>query len=237
MRLRVRFQKLGKVRWTSHRDVARMWERACRRVRLPLAWTGGFSPRPKLSFGLALPTGAESLAEYLDLELVPDAEADAEGLPALLGPALPVGVDVTAVAAVDPRAPSLQEEVDSCTWRLGFVPGTDLPTVVDLAVLVDRALASSSLLVERERKGRLSVDDVRPAILALEAVVTADGEPELEALLATRPRALRPHELLRALDPALEATRVCRTHQWIERDGLREEPLVVAPHATWARAQ
>ena len=55
MRLRVRFQKLGKVRWTSHRDVARMWERACRRVQLPLAWTAGFSPRPKLSFGLALP--------------------------------------------------------------------------------------------------------------------------------------------------------------------------------------
>jgi len=233
MRLRMRFQKLGKVRWTSHRDVARMWERAGRRVRLPLAWTGGFSPRPKLSFGLALPTGAESLAEYLDLELVAEAAAalDIDGLPALLGPALPVGVDVTAVAAVDARAPSLQEDVDSCTWRLGFAPGTDLLTVVD------RALASSSLLVERERKGRLSVDDVRPAILALEAAVTAEGEPELEALLATRPRALRPQELLRALDPDLEATRVCRTHQWIERDGLRQEPLVVAPHAVGARAQ
>jgi radical SAM-linked protein len=230
-RLRVRFQKLGKVRWTSHRDVARMWERAGRRVRLPLAWTGGFSPRPKFSFGLALPTGAESLAEYLDLELVADAAVDVEALPALLGPALPVGVDVTAVAAVDERAPSLQEDVDSCTWRLGFAPGTDLPTVVD------RALASSSLLVERERKGRLSVDDVRPAILALEAVTTAEGEHELEALLATRPRALRPLELLRALDPDLEATRVCRTHQWIERDGLRKEPLAAAPHAVGARAQ
>ena len=92
MRLRVRFQKLGKVRWTSHRDVARMWERACRRVQLPLAWTGGFSPRPKLSFGLALPTGAESVAEYLDLELAPDAVVDVENLPARLSPALPAGV-------------------------------------------------------------------------------------------------------------------------------------------------
>ena len=181
----------------------------------------------------ALPTGAESFAEYLDLELVADAavDVDVEGLCTLLGPALPVGVDVTVVAAVDDRAPSLQEDVGSCTWRLGFAPGTDLPTVVD------RALASSSLLVERERKGRLSVDDVRPAILALEAVTTAEGEPELEALLATRPRALRPQELLRALDPDLEATRVCRTHQWIERDGLRQEPLAVAPHAACAGAQ
>jgi radical SAM-linked protein len=233
MRLRVRFQKLGKVRWTSHRDVARMWERACRRVQLPLAWTEGFSPRPKLSFGLALPTGAESFAEYLDLELAPEAAVDIDELPSQLSPALPAGVDVAVVAVVEPKAPSLQEDVDSCTWRMGLAPGA----VVDTAVLVDRALASSSLLVERERKGRLSVDDVRPAILALSADTTAAGEVELEALLATRPRALRPQELLRALDPDLEATRVCRTHQWIERDGLREEPLTVAPHAIGARAQ
>jgi len=231
MRLRVRFQKLGKVRWTSHRDVARMWERACRRVQLPLAYTEGFSPRPKMHFGLALPTGAESVAEYLDLDLTPEADVDLHGLSTLLSPALPAGVDVTAVAVVDPKAPSLQEDVDSCTWRVAFAPD------VQLAAVVERALASSTLLVERERKGRLSVDDVRPAILALSAVTTAEGDPELEALLATRPRALRPQELLRTLDPELEATRVCRTHQWIERDGLREEPLAVAPHAVGARAQ
>jgi radical SAM-linked protein len=232
MRLRIRFQKLGKVRWTSHRDVARMWERASRRVGLPLAWTAGFSPRPKLSFGLALPTGAESFAEYLDLDLEDGGTVDLDDLPATLGAALPVGVDVTAAAVIDPRAASLQEDVDSCTWRLQGLSASD-----DINALVGRALASSSLLVERERKGQLSVDDVRPAILALDAVTTAGGETELEALLATRPRALRPNELLRALHPELEATRVCRINQWIERDGLRQEPLTVAPHAVGARAQ
>jgi radical SAM-linked protein len=231
MRLRVRFQKLGKVRWTSHRDVARMWERACRRVRLPLAWTGGFSPRPKISFGLALPTGAESLAEYLDLELVEGSEVEVGSFPELLTPALPAGVDVTAAAVLEPRALSLQEDVVSCSWRLG------LPSGIDATALVGRALAASTLLVERERKGQLSVDDVRPAILALEVDHSAGGETELEAVLATRPRALRPQELLRALNPALEATRVCRINQWIERDGLRKEPLTVAPHALGVRAQ
>lgn len=231
MRLRVRFQKLGKVRWTSHRDVARMWERACRRVRLPLAWTGGFSPRPKISFGLALPTGAESLAEYLDLELVEGSEVEVGSFPELLTPALPAGVDVTAAAVLEPRALSLQEDVVSCSWRLC------LPSGIDATALVGRALAASTLLVERERKGQLSVDDVRPAILALEVVHSAGGETELEAVLATRPRALRPQELLRALNPALEATRVCRINQWIERDGLRKEPLTVAPHALGVRAQ
>ena len=68
-RVRIRFAKLGKIRWTSHRDTARMWERAFRRARLPVGYTNGFSPRPRVSFGLALPTGHESVAEYLDVEL------------------------------------------------------------------------------------------------------------------------------------------------------------------------
>ena len=231
MRLRVRFQKVGKVRFTSHRDVARMWERAFRRVRLPLAWTGGFSPRPKISFGLALPTGHESLAEYLDLDLVEDAGIDVGGLPDAFSDALPAGVDATAVAVIDDRAPSLQEEVGSCTWRLS-VPAS----VVSVPHLVARALDAPSLLIERERKGEWSKDDVRPGILGLEVVGDDGGDVELEALLATRPRGLRPLELLRALDPGLESSRVCRINQWIERDGLREEPLV-APHAIGARAQ
>jgi len=68
MRVRLRFTKLGKIRWTSHRDVARMWERALRRTSLPVARTAGFNPRPKVSFGLALPTGHESVAEFLDVD-------------------------------------------------------------------------------------------------------------------------------------------------------------------------
>ena len=72
MRIRFRFTKLGKIRFTSQRDVARMWERALRRAQLPLAYTEGFSPRPQLSFGLALPTTCESLAEYLDVVLDED---------------------------------------------------------------------------------------------------------------------------------------------------------------------
>ena len=71
VRLRVRYSKTGKVRFTSHRDVVRMWERALRRSGLRVAWSEGYSPRPLLSFGYALPTGAESLAEYLDVTLGP----------------------------------------------------------------------------------------------------------------------------------------------------------------------
>ena len=68
-RLRLRFTKTGKVRFTSHRDVARMWERALRRSQLPVAYSQGFVPHPLVSFGLALPTGCESRGEYLDVRL------------------------------------------------------------------------------------------------------------------------------------------------------------------------
>src|SRR5438094_8664069 len=90
MKVRIRFSKLGKIRFTSHRDVARIWERALRRAALPVAYTEGFSPHPKLSFGLALSTGHESLGEYLDVDLAaPDTGVDAVdlgGLPARLDP-------------------------------------------------------------------------------------------------------------------------------------------------------
>jgi radical SAM-linked protein len=225
VKVRVRFGKVGKVRWTSHRDVARMWERALRRANLAVAYTGGFSPRPKLSFGLALPTGAESEAEYLDVELA-DA-VDAPTLPGRLTPALPVGLDVLAAVALDDSAPSLQQDVTSCTWRIEVACASPQA----LARSVERALDAPELTLTRERKGQATVDDVRPAILSL--AVTDDGT--LEAELATQPRGLRPNELLAVLDGDLEPTRMCRMQQWIERDGARWEPIPLdatdAPHA------
>ena len=148
-RVRVRFTKQGKVRFTSHRDVARMFERALRRSALPVAWSEGFSPRPLLSFGLALPTGCESLAEYLDVKLEAGAPAAGpegdpvalDNLPGLLTPLLPEGVAVVAAGPVPVGAGSLQQEVTSCTWELevfGVSPE-------ELAIYVERLLDAPSL--------------------------------------------------------------------------------------------
>ena len=223
-KVRLRFAKLGKVRWTSHRDLARMWERAFRRVDLRLAYTEGFSPRPKVSFGLALPTGAESVAEYLDIELADGVQPDVAALPGRLSPALPVGIDVLAATVVEERG-SLQEIVTSCEWEMEAAGAG-----VDLEQQVAHALAADSLFVTRERKGHLATDDVRSQILSL--TVVDDGRLTCE--LATSGRALRPSELLGAIDPSLEATRVHRTHQWIQRDGAKWEPIPLLLAATAA---
>ena len=220
MKVRFRFAKLGRVRWTSHRDVARMWERALRRAALPVAYSGGFSPRPQLSFGLALPTGCESLAEYLDAAF--DAEVEPGKLPGLLESHMPEGVSVTAAARLEVGAASLQEEVTSCTWIVD-VPGVEMDEV---ARSVERAMAAESLPLHRERKGRRLLDDLRPSVLSLHTVADEPGVCRIEADLATRPRGVRPSELAEALGLELGPAR--RTHQWIERSGSRCEPLAVA---------
>jgi radical SAM-linked protein len=233
VKVRFRFAKLGRVRWTSHRDVARMWERALRRARLPVSYTGGFSPRPQLSFGLALPTGCESVAEYLDA--VFDAEGDELELAALaarLDPQLPEGVSVLAAAGLAEGAPSLQEEVTSCAWDIE-VPGVELDV---LETAVTRVLGAATLPVHRERKGRRTVDDLRPSVLSLEAT-RGEGGSRLHAELATRPRGVRPAELSEALGLDLGPAR--RTCQWIERSGSRREPLaasVASPDPVLGRA-
>ena len=107
--VRIRFSKRGKVRFISHRDVARAFERAFRIEQLPLAFTEGFSPRPKVSFGLALSVGHESEAEYLDVELTEPVDTDA--LPARLTPVLPEGMPATGAVRLIERAPALQESI------------------------------------------------------------------------------------------------------------------------------
>jgi radical SAM-linked protein len=234
MRVRFRFAKLGKVRFTSHRDVARLWERALRRAGLPVASTEGFSPRPKVHFGLALSTGHESLGEYLDVDL--REPVDLEPLPELLTPLLPPGLDVEHAAAIERPALSLQEAVTSCTWRIGL-SGADPGAVEDGVAAL---LAATTIPVARQRKGRTVNDDLRPAITELSL---ADAVPDgvvLGAELATQPRGVRPSELIDALAAftggPLSEGRVCRTHQWIVLDGARREPLPAsatrAAHAT-----
>lgn len=226
MRLRVRFTKLGKVRFLSHRDLARIWERALRRAELPVAYSQGFSPRPKVHFGLALSTGYESLGEYLDVDLDPIAAPAADGigdLAARLGAVLPDGIDCTAAVVLDRPGPSLQEAVTRCTWAIELEGPADRAQEAVAALL-----AAPSIVVGRDRKGRVTEDDIRPGILDLSVTEAAGTHVCLRADLGTQPRTLRPSELVAALGSPWSERRVRRLHQWIEDDGVLREPLAPA---------
>jgi Uncharacterized protein conserved in bacteria (DUF2344) len=245
MRQRVRFAKRGKVRFLSHRDLARVWERALRRAGIRVAYSEGFSPRPRLSFGLALSTGYESLGEYLDIDLADDSGAEPIGeatnehsavfgphtgtsliyrgdslrpeeLVALVNPSLPTGMEAQVAIRIPPGTDSLQQAVTSSSWEIE-VTGVDGDRVEQA---VAQALAAESLPILVERKGSETDLDARPAILALEAHGSV-----LVAELATHPRSLRPAELLRALDPTWTVGSVLRTNQWTSVDGARCEPI------------
>jgi len=225
--IRLRFSKHGKVRFVSHRDLARGFERAFRIGELPLAFTEGFNPRPRVSLGLALGVGHESDAEYLDLELAQQIALDT--LPGSLSESLPVGIEVDGAIPLVARAPALQEAITSVEYRVAPAMAP-----ADLERAVERAVAATEITIETTRKGRPVVEDLRPGIRRL---VVVDGAVEVE--VATQPRGIRPIELIGALRVLAGGARsegedrVLRTHQWIERDGARHEPLE-ADRAPWA---
>ena len=102
-RLRIRYAKRGRLRFTSHRDVSRAIERAVFRAQIPMAYSSGFHPHPRISYAGASPTGAASEAEYLELGLAE--RRDPEDVRRALDDALPDGLDVAAIAE-SPAGPS-----------------------------------------------------------------------------------------------------------------------------------
>lgn len=221
-RVRIRFTKLGRVRFLGHRDLARLWERTLRRAGIPVAYSQGHAPRPRLAFGLALGVGDESYAEYLDVLL--DVEATSVAGPELcerLSGLLPAGLDAVGAVVPAPGTESLQQAVVACSWRIE-VPDADID---DLSARVDAAMSAPSLPVERVVKGRPTTRDLRGVLRGLQ--VGAEPVPTLWAEMATVPYAVRPAELCAALGIDHRAARVCRLHQWIERDGELIEPVTV----------
>lgn len=160
-RLRVRYAKSGRMRFTSHRDFARVFERALRRARVPMAYSAGFSPHPKISYAGAAPTGVASQAEYLEIGLAERVDPDA--LRATLDAALPPGLDILAVVEATDAKAALAERLEASRWRV------ELPEVSPTAAAgaVERLLALPEAAVERATKdGRRSID-ARAAIIAL----------------------------------------------------------------------
>jgi radical SAM-linked protein len=223
-RLRCRYTKNGKIRFLGHRDVARCWERAIRRARLPVIYSEGFSPRPRLHFGLALSVGFESDAEYIDI----DVSGDVDLASALtdLGDGLPPGIDVLDLVEVSMKATALQAVVSSSTWRAELLDADR----VHLETLIDDLQSADTRVVTVERKGRPVEIDVVEQVLAVETL--PGGSPEDTGLLvdlSTDGRSLRPAEFFASFTPPLEPRRVRRLQQWVHREGERVTPLECDP--------
>ena len=169
-RLRLRYAKRGRLRFTSHRDIARAVERALRRARVPMAYSAGFSPHPRISWVGAAPTGVASEAEYVEIALA--ARVDPEQLRADLDASLPDGLDVLdAVEA--PSGTSLPDRVQASEWRV------ELPDVPPVAAetAVRAFLAAPEVLVQRLGKAGLRTFDARGAVLRADVLTAPAGPP------------------------------------------------------------
>jgi len=158
-RLRIRFAKRGRLRFTSHRDFQRAFERALRRAGVPMAYSAGFSPHPKISYVGAAPTGTASEAEYLEIAVTE--RIDPESVRAALDAALPPGLDV--VEIVEAGAGSLPERIEASVWEVRL-PGVGAGQAAEA---MGRFLAAPDIPVDRVLKdGRRRLDARAPVLRA-----------------------------------------------------------------------
>ena len=160
-KLRVRYAKRGRLRFTSHRDFARAFERAVRRARVPIAHSSGYSPHPKISYANASPTGAASEAEYLEIGLT--RVCDPEAVRADLDASLPPGLDVLEVVVAGQG--SLADRLEASEWSIEL-RGLEATTT---QAAVDAFLAADAVEVERMTKKGLRMIDARKDVVGLRA--------------------------------------------------------------------
>ncbi|HLT11665.1 MAG TPA: TIGR03936 family radical SAM-associated protein [Micromonosporaceae bacterium] len=168
--MRIKYAKRGPMRFTSHRDFARALERAVRRAGIPVAFSQGFTPHPKISYASAAPTGAASEAEFLEIGL--QAPMDADKLREALDAALSPGLDILAAVPAD-GGPGLAELIDASRWRVEL-PGV-APAELERAVAAFQA--APEVTIERlTKQGKRSVD-IRTAVVRIAALPADAGAP------------------------------------------------------------
>jgi radical SAM-linked protein len=186
-RLRVRYTKRGRMRFSSHRDVSRAVERAVFRAGVPMAYSSGFHPHPRISYAGASPTGAASEAEYLELGLAE--QRDPEQVRLDLDAALPDGLDVVTVA--ESPGGALADLLVASRWRIV------MPDPSGVAEAVEAFLAEESVAVERMTKKGMRTFDCRAAVVSLAVTPgEAGGTAELDLVLRHTVPAVRPDDVL-----------------------------------------
>ncbi|HEY0952842.1 TIGR03936 family radical SAM-associated protein [Nocardioides sp.] len=191
-RLRIRYAKRGRLRFTSHRDFSRAFERAIFRARVPMAYSSGFNPHPRISYAGAAPTGSASEAEYLEIGL---AEAqDPAAVRAALEEALPDGLDV--IEVVESAGGALADRLEASHWLV------DLEATPEAsATAVEAFLAAEEVLVQRMTKKGLREFDCRAAVVRL-AAEPRDAGSRLDLVLRHGVPSVRPDDVLAGLAAA-----------------------------------
>jgi radical SAM-linked protein len=200
-RIRLKYAKRGRLRFTSHRDFARAFERALRRAEVPMAYSAGFSPHPKISYVGAAPTGVASEGEYLEIGL--SRRMDIEAVRAAIDLVLPDGLDIVdVVEAVIGSAGSLPDRMQAGHWQVELTG----VSVDQLASALAQFMAAAEALVSRLTKDGRREIDARGAVVwaratppGPEAAEVGEERAILEMVVKLATPAVRPDDVLAAL--------------------------------------
>lgn len=174
MRIIAKFEKGEAVRFTSHLDVQRLFQRAFRRAKINLAYSQGFNPHPLLSFATALAVGYTSEAEWLDVRLA--AEMDIKEFIVDVNAALPKGFNLLEAIKTDDKLPALTAMMSAAEYKV-------IAKEIDnakLAIAVDKLLAND-IIVEKKTKAGLKSVNIRPQVFSIN-VAKSDADADLSIL-------------------------------------------------------
>ena len=212
--MRISFAKGEPLKYISHLDLTRTWERVFRRAGLPVAYSQGFNPRPRFQIAAALPVGITGRAELLDVWLSEPVTLAEVG--DRLRPALPSGLEVLTVEEAELRAPSLQAQMRAADYRA--VVHSPEP-VESLRGRVQTLLDAPTLPRQRHHKGKWQTYDLRPLVHTVTVAAGPAGESVIEMRLQASPQgAGRADEVLDVLGLSMVPHSIERTTLHLEFD-------------------
>jgi radical SAM-linked protein len=229
--VRIKYGKTEAGKFISHLDLSRAWERAFRRAQIPVAYSQGFNPHPKISFGSALAVGVTSSGEYLDVSLkkiIPLKEIKGE-----LSKYLPKGLEVYAIGEINQQTPSLMAVIN----RAKYFVNVELINEIrqdELDDYINDLLQQEQVIIKRNTKKGLKDRDIRKGIFELKGQIPSEKKIVLEMVVETgNDGNVRPEEVVTALmdrgltlDP--ETMKIHREGLYIGSDTGLVSPLSVA---------
>lgn len=196
MRIRFEFSKDSDARYVSHLDMIRLFERSARRAGLPLAFSQGFNPHPKMSFGPALALGTASDREYVDISFTE--EMPVETVASALQGKFPAGVRIIRAAVVTEGAEALNALINRAKYIVKS-PLTRASSVEELESFCTGLMSMETIIVQKKTKKGIREKDIKPGVYALECCLADNAAEVFMELLQSSQGSVRPEDVVNVL--------------------------------------
>ena len=213
-KVRLQFSKTEEARFLSHLEMSKVFARAVRRAKLPLKYTQGYHPQPRIIFGPPLPVGFESLAEFVDIELWD--RIPVENLKAQLNRELPQGITVIFAKEIPLKTPAISDSVYEVSYAISVKENSNFKKFFpgEIERVIKKFLSRPSFLIKKNRRGEVVSLDIRPMI---KDMVFIEDKDSIELTLRfPQAQSIRPDEIIGALwnisETKLKDISICKTN-------------------------